>query len=92
MPMGMKTSAQAPAPVVRTPPVRLALTPGQVKRIAGEIEASRNLIAESDCGMLCVVGQIHYRDKKSGKIAARLTVRAIARDKFDGICAILEDC
>jgi len=89
----MKTKpAKAPAPVVRTPPVRLSLTPGQVKRIAAEIEASRKLIAESDCGLLCVVGQIHYRDKKSGKIAALLTVRAIPRDKFDGICAILKDC
>ena len=82
----------APAPIVRTPPVRLALTPGQVKRIAAEIEASRKLIAESDCGLLCVVGQIHYRDKKSGMIAALLTVRAIPQDKFDGICAILKDC
>ena len=71
---------------------RASLTPGQVKRIAGEIEASRKLIAESDCGLVCVVGQIHYRDKKSGKIAALLTVRAIPQDKFDGICAILEDC
>ena len=89
----MKTKpAQAPAPVVRTPPVRLSLTPGQIKRIAGEIEASRKLIAESDCGLLCVVGQIHYRDKKSGRIAALLTVRAIPQDKFDGICAILKDC
>ena len=60
--------------------------------MTGEIEASRKLIAESDCGVLCVVGQIHYRDKKSGKIDARLTVRAIPRDKFDGICAILKDC
>ena len=91
--MGMKAKpAKAPAPVVRTPPVRLALTPGQVKRLAGEIEASRKLIAESDCGLLCVVGQIHYRDKKSGKIAALLSVRAIPSDKFDGICAILKDC
>ena len=90
--MGMKTSAKAPAPVVRTPPVRLSLTPGQVKRIAGEIEASRKLIADSDCGLVCVVGQIHYRDKKSGKIAALLTVRAIPQDKFDGICSILKDC
>ena len=60
--------------------------------MAGEIEASRNLIAEFDCGVVCVVGQVHYRDKKSGKIDARLSVRAIARDKFDGICAILKDC
>ena len=87
----MKTSAKAHAPAVRTPPVRLALTPGQIKRLAGEIKASRKLIAESDCGLVCVVGQVDYRDKKSGKIAARLTVRAIPRDKFDGICAILKD-
>ena len=78
--------------MVQTPPVRLHLTPSQVKRMAGEIEASRKLIAESDCGLLCVVGQIHYRDKKSGKIDAILSVRAIARDKFDGICAIMKDC
>jgi hypothetical protein len=84
--------AKAPSPVVRTPPVRLTLTPRQIQRIAGEIEASRNLIADFDCGMVCVVGQIHYRDKKSGKIAALLSVRAIPRDKFDGICAILKDC
>ncbi|MCX6970297.1 MAG: hypothetical protein NTV93_09115 [Verrucomicrobia bacterium] len=63
-----------------------------MKRLAGEIEASRKLIADLDCGLLCVVGQIHYRDKKSGKIAALLTVRAIPTDKFDGICAILKDC
>ena len=89
----MKTKpAQSAAPVVRTPPVQLSLTPGQIKRIAGEIEASRKLIADGDCGLLCVVGQIHYRDKKSGKIAALLTVRAIPTDKFDGICAILKDC
>ena len=60
--------------------------------MAGEIEASRNLIAESDCGLLCVVGQIHYRDKKSGKIDALLSVRAIAQEKFDAICAIMKDC
>ena len=89
----MKTKpAQSAAPVVRTPLVRLSLTSGQIKRIAGEIEASRKLIAESDCGLVCVVGQIHYREKKSGKIAALLTVRAIPTDKFDGICAILKDC
>jgi hypothetical protein len=79
-------------PVVRTAPVRLHLTPSQIKRMAGDIEASRNLIADGDCGLLCVVGQIHYRDKKSGKIDALLSVRAIARDKFDGICAIMKDC
>ena len=89
----MKKKSSTPAePVVQTPPVRLPLTPSQIKRMAGEIEASRKLIAGSDCGLLCVVGQIHYKDKKSGKIAALLTVRAIARDKFDGICAIMEDC
>jgi len=89
----VKKKSSTPAePVVRTPPVRLPLTPSQVKRMAGEIEASRNLIAEFDCGVVCVVGQVHYRDKKSGKIDARLSVRAIARDKFDGICAILKDC
>jgi len=80
------------APVVRTPPVRLSLTPSQVKRLAGEIAASRNLIAETGCGLVLVVGQINYRDKKSGKVAALLTVRAIPRAKFDGICAILKDC
>ncbi len=89
--MKKKSSATAEA-VVQAPPVRLHLTPSQIKRMAGEIEASRNLIADGDCGLLCVVGQIHYRDKKSGKIAALLSVRAIARDKFDGICAILKDC
>ena len=78
--------------MVPTPPARLSLTPSQIKRMAGEIEASRNLIANGDCGLLCVVGQIHYRDKKSGKIDALLSVRAIARDKFDGICAIMKDC
>ena len=78
--------------MVQTPPVRLPLTPSQIKRMAGEIEASRKLIANGDCGLLCVVGQIHYRDKKSGKIDALLSVRAIARDKFDGICAIMKDC
>ena len=88
----MKPSAKAPAPVAQTPPLRLPLTPGQIKRLAGDIEASRKLIADFDCGLLCVVGQIHYRDKKSGKIAARLTVRAIPRDKFEGICSILKDC
>ena len=87
-----KQTSPTAAPVVWTPPVRLQLTPTQIKRMAGEIEASRNLIADGDCGLLCVVGQIHYKDKKSGKIAALLTVRAIARDKFDGICAIMEDC
>ena len=87
----MKSSASA-EPVVPTPPARLHLTPSQIKRMAGEIEASRNLIADGDCGLLCVVGQIHYRDKKSGKISALLSVRAIARDKFDGICAIMKDC
>ena len=87
-----KKSSTPAATVVRTPPVRLPLTPSQVKRMAGEIEASRNLIAEFDCGVVCVVGQVHYRDKKSGKIDARLSVRAIARDKFDGICAIMKDC
>ena len=80
------------APLVQPPPARLSLTPRQIKRMAAEIEASRNLIADGDCGLLCVVGQIHYRDKKSGKIDARLTVRAIPRDKFDGICAIMKDC
>jgi len=80
------------APVIRTPPMQLSLTPGQIKRLAGEIEASRKLIAETGGGLLLVVGQIHYRDKKSGKIAARLTVRALPRDKFDGICAIMKDC
>ena len=89
----MKKTSSIPAePVVQTPPVRLHLTPSQVKRMAGEIEASRKLIANADCGLLCVVGQIHYRDKKSGKIDALLSVRAIARDKFDGICAIMKDC
>ena len=87
----MKTT-NARAPVVRTLPVRLSLTPGRVKRLAGEIEASRKLIAETGSGLICVVGQINYRDKKSGKIAARLTVRAIPRDKFDGLCAIMKDC
>ena len=87
----MKSSASA-EPVVPTPPARLHLTPSQIKRMAGEIEASWNLIADGDCGLLCVVGQIHYRDKKSGRIAALLTVRAIPTDKFDGICAILKDC
>ena len=80
------------APVIRTPPVQLHLTPSQVKRLAGEIAASRKLIAETGCGLLLVVGQIHYRDKKSGKIAALLTVRAIPRDKFDLICAIMKTC
>jgi len=60
--------------------------------LAGEIEASRKLIAETGSGLICVVGQVDYRDKKSGKIAALLTVRAIPRDKFDGICAIMKDC
>ena len=87
-----KKSSTSAEPVVPTPPARLSLTPSQIKRMAGEIEASRNLIADGDCGLLCVVGQIHYRDKKSGKIAALLTVRAIPTDKFDGICAILKDC
>ncbi|MEI6339153.1 MAG: hypothetical protein WCQ57_11300 [Verrucomicrobiota bacterium] len=89
----MKKKSSTPAePVVQTPPARLHLTPSQIKRMAVEIEASRNLIADGDCGLLCVVGQIHYRDKKSGKIDALLSVRAIARDKFDGICAIMKDC
>jgi len=88
-----KSSMKIPvAPLVRTPPVRLPLTPRQIKRMAGEIEVSRNLIADFDCGLVCVVGQIDYRDKKSGKIDARLSVRAIPRDKFDAICAILKDC
>ena len=87
-----KKSSPTAASVVWTPPVRLQLTPTQIKRMVGEIEASRNLIADGDCGLLCVVGQIHYRDKKSGKIDALLSVRAIARDKFDGICAIMKDC
>jgi len=87
-----KKSSTSAEPVVQTPPVRLPLTPSQIKRMAGEIEASRKLIANGDCGLLCVVGQIHYRDKKSGKIDALLSVRAIARDKFDGICAIMKDC
>ncbi len=87
-----KTSSPSAEPVVRTPPVRLHLTPGQIKRMAGEIAASRKLIAETGCGLILVVGQINYRDKKSGKVAALLTVRAIPRDKFDGICAIMKDC
>jgi len=78
--------------VVQTPPARLHLTPSQIKRMAGEIEASRKLIADGDCGLLCVVGQIHYRDKKSGKRDALLSVRAIAQEKFDAICAIMKDC
>ena len=78
--------------MVQTPPARLHLTPSQIKRMAGEIEASRKLIADGDCGLLCVVGQIHYRDKKSGKIDALLSVRAIAQEKFDAICAIMKDC
>ena len=89
----MKTDpANAPAPAGRTPPVQLSLTPSQVKRLAGEIAASRKLIAETGCGLILVVGQINYRDKKSGKIDARFTVRAIPSDKFDGICSILKDC
>lgn len=88
--MGMKTKPAKSA--AQTPPLRLSLTPGQVKRIAGEIEASRMLIAKSDCGLVCLVGQINYWDKPSGLTAARLTVRAIPQDKFQGICAILKDC
>ena len=42
----MKKKSSTPAePVVQTPPVRLPLTPSQIKRMAGEIEASRKLIA-----------------------------------------------
>ena len=89
----MKKKSSAPAaPVIRTPPVQLHLTPSQVKRLAGEIAASRKLIAETGSGLILVVGQINYRDKKSGKIDARFTVRAIPSDKFDGICSILKDC
>jgi len=32
------------------------------------------------------------RDDNCADIDALLSVRAIARDKFDGICAILKDC
>lgn len=86
----MKTT-KARAPVVRLPGAAFPDTrPGQA--VGGEIEASRKLIAETGSGLICVVGQINYRDKKSGKIAARLTVRAIPRDKFDGLCAIMKDC
>jgi len=39
--------------------VQLSLTPSQIKRLAGEIEASWKLIAETGFGLLLVVWQIN---------------------------------
>ncbi|MFZ4775925.1 MAG: hypothetical protein ACOYM3_11200 [Terrimicrobiaceae bacterium] len=43
---------------------------------------------ENESARTCV----NWPSEESGKIAARLTVRAIPREKFDGIYAILKDC
>jgi len=42
--------------------------------------------------MIAAVGQVIYRDRPSGKTTARFNFRAIPRDKFEKVIALLQDC